>query len=361
MSTTTATQKALVLPAPGGTYIVGETAIPRPGPNDVLVRLHAVGLNPVDWKVALPQFASLGLVPEYPFTPGSDGAGVVVEVGTDVSNFKKGDRVLFQGARPMKAGFGTFQEHSLVHSTLAAKIPENISFESAATVTSALITSFLALYNQESEQESLGYKPFWGEGGSPAYAGKPIFIIGGATSLGQYAIQLAKLSGFHPIITTASPRNTALLTSLGATHVVDRRLPADVILEQLPGLAGGKPLEVVFDSVSDSNTQVLAYRAVPSGGQLVLVLPDVIPAELKGGGEQKRIVMVRGSISFPHTQAAGVELFKHLTEWLEKGLIKPNAFEVVPNGLAGIPAGLERLKNNEVSAKKLVARPQETL
>ncbi len=136
------------------------------------------------------------------------------------------------------------------------------------------------------------------------------------------AIQLAKLSGFHPIITTASPRNTALLTSLGATHVVDRRLPADVILEQLPGLAGGKPLEVVFDSVSDSNTQVLAYRAVPSGGQLVLVLPDVIPAELKGGGEQKRIVMVRGSISFPHTQAAGVELFKHLTEWLEKGLIK---------------------------------------
>lgn len=93
MSTTTATQKALVLPAPGKKYIVGETAIPRPGPNDILVKLHAVGLNPVDWKVALPEFASLGLVPEYPFTPGSDGAGVVVEVGTNVSNFKKGDRV----------------------------------------------------------------------------------------------------------------------------------------------------------------------------------------------------------------------------------------------------------------------------
>lgn len=93
MSTTTATQKALVLPAPGKTYIVGETAIPHPGPNDILVKLHAVGLNPVDWKVALPEFASLGLVPEYPFTPGSDGAGIVVEVGTNVSNFKKGDRV----------------------------------------------------------------------------------------------------------------------------------------------------------------------------------------------------------------------------------------------------------------------------
>ncbi|EIW57188.1 GroES-like protein [Trametes versicolor FP-101664 SS1] len=360
MSTTTATQKALVLPAPGKKYIVGETAIPRPGPNDILVKLHAVGLNPVDWKVALPEFASLGLVPEYPFTPGSDGAGVVVEVGTNVSNFKKGDRVLFQGARPMKAGYGTFQENSLVQATLAAKIPENIGFESAATVTSALVTSFLALYNQQSEQESLRLKPFWKDGGSTAYAGKPIFILGGATSLGQSAIQLAKLSGFSPIITTASSRNTSLLTSLGATHVVDRTLPADAILAELPKLTGGKPLEVVFDGVSEPSTQVLAYRAVPPGGNLVLVLPDVIPAELKKDGEQKHIVMVRGSISFPHTQAAGLELFEHLTEWLEKGLIKPNAVEIVPNGLAGIPAGLERLKNNEVSAKKLVARPQET-
>lgn len=67
----------------------------------------------------------------------------------------------------------------------AFQIPENISFESAATVTSALVTSFLALYNQQSEQESLRLKPFWKDGGSNAYAGKPIFILGGATSLGQ--------------------------------------------------------------------------------------------------------------------------------------------------------------------------------
>ncbi len=79
---------------------------------------------------------------------------------------------------------------------ITLQIPENISFESAATVTSALITSFLALYNQESEQESLGLRPFWGEGGSPAYAGKPIFIIGGATSLGQYG---TFQSGFLPL------------------------------------------------------------------------------------------------------------------------------------------------------------------
>lgn len=87
------TQKALLMPTPGGSYTVGEVAVPRPGPNDVLVEVQAVGLNPVDWKVALPEYVSLGLVPGYPFTPGSDGAGVIVEVGAEVSNFKKGDRV----------------------------------------------------------------------------------------------------------------------------------------------------------------------------------------------------------------------------------------------------------------------------
>lgn len=74
------------------------------------------------------------------------------------------------------------------------QIPENISFEAAATVTSVLVTSFLALYNQQSEQESLRLKPFWKDGGSTAYAGKPIFILGGATSLGQSGEALAYLS-----------------------------------------------------------------------------------------------------------------------------------------------------------------------
>ncbi|KAL1943250.1 hypothetical protein VTO73DRAFT_4325 [Trametes versicolor] len=359
MSTTT--QKALLMPTPGGLYTVGEVEVPRPGPNDVLVKIHVAALNPGDWKVTLPEYMSLGWGPGYPFTPGTDGAGLVVEVGAEVSNFKKGDRVLFQGCRA-KSGFTTFQEHSLVRAPLLAKIPDSISFDAAATVPSGLGSVVLALYNQESEQESLGLKPFWsGEGGKTAYAGKPIFILGGATCLGQYAIQHAKLSGFNPIITTASPRNAALLTSLGATHVVDRTRPAAAILADLPALTGGKPIDVIFDAVSDTDTQTLAYRALSPGGPgLMLVLPETIPAELKKNGPQKRVAMVRGSVYQTHTHAIAVEMFDRVTGWLEEGLIKPNACEVVPNGLAGIAAGLERLKSGAVSAKKLGAHPQET-
>lgn len=89
----TMTQKALLMPTPGGLYTVGEVEVPRPGPNDVLVKIHVAALNPGDWKVTLPEYMSLGWGPGYPFTPGTDGAGVVVEVGAEVSNFKKGDRV----------------------------------------------------------------------------------------------------------------------------------------------------------------------------------------------------------------------------------------------------------------------------
>lgn len=90
---TTTTQKALLMPTPGGSYTVGEVAVPRPGPNDIFVKVEAAALNPGDWKVTLPEYMSLGWGPGYPFTPGTDGAGVVVEVGAEVSNFKRGDRV----------------------------------------------------------------------------------------------------------------------------------------------------------------------------------------------------------------------------------------------------------------------------
>lgn len=84
------TQKALILPAEGAQWQLGESPIPTPGPKDVLVKLAATALNPLDWKIR-----TLGafLISSYPFVGGSDGAGIVEEVGSEVSHFTKGDRV----------------------------------------------------------------------------------------------------------------------------------------------------------------------------------------------------------------------------------------------------------------------------
>lgn len=197
----------------------------------------------------------------------------------------------------------------------------------------------------------------------------------------RIAIQIAKLAGFSPIIATASPHNIELLTSLGATHIIDRSLEADAILAKLPELTGGKPLEFVYDAISLPETMPLAYQALAPGGGLVIVLGDVIPATLKDEGDQKQIAYVFGNVHTPENRACGVELYKRLTEWLEKGIIKvrsslrrrvtcanqpwnsgmqPNTVEVLPGGLAGAPEGLDRLENNKVSGKKLIVRPQET-
>ncbi|KAI0634052.1 GroES-like protein [Trametes polyzona] len=353
------TQKALVLPAEGGKYTVGEAPVPHPGPKEVLVKVLAAALNPIDWKITVPPLTAF--IPEYPFITGTDGAGVVVQVGDEVSNFKEGDRVLFQGwfANP----YATFQQYCVASADITALIPENISFDQAASVPVALGTVILSLYNQHPDYpKTLRFKPVWEEGGTTEYAGKPALIIGGASSVGQYAIQVAKLAGFSPIITTASPHNAPLLASLGATHVLSRALPPSAVLTQLPGITGGTPLEFAFDAVSLPETMALAYEALAPGGALALTQTDEIPTALKAEGDArgKRVVHVFGNVHAPPNRACGVELYKRLTEWLEKGLIKPNPVELLPAGLAGALEGLERLEHNRVSGKKLIVRPQET-
>ena len=89
---TTTTQKALYLPESGGKWYVGEAPVSKPGPQDVLVKVLATALNPVDWKLVSDPFLT-SLIQEYPFISGTDGAGIVEEVGEEVTTLKKGDKM----------------------------------------------------------------------------------------------------------------------------------------------------------------------------------------------------------------------------------------------------------------------------
>ncbi|KAI0655761.1 GroES-like protein [Cubamyces menziesii] len=346
------TQKALLLPAQGAQWQLGDSPIPTPGPKDVLVKLAATALNPVDWKI---QTTFSFLISSYPFVGGADGAGVVEEVGSEVSGFAKGDRVVFQGwVENPKA---TFQQYSIVPAEI---VPDKITLDEAASIPLGLATVVTALYNHDLNSNTVNFVAPWEEGGTTKFSGKPAFIVGGASSVGQYAIQMAKLSGFSPIITTASLHNEPLLRSLGASHVLDRSLAPPETKRELAKLTEGKPIEFVYDAISLEDTEALAYDVLASGGVLVLVLPDVIPAELKKEGDNKTVVQAYGNVHPPQNRQVGVDLYARLTEWLQTGKLVPNRIEVLPNGLAGIPEGLERLENNKVSGTKLIARPQET-
>ncbi|KAI0671357.1 GroES-like protein [Trametes maxima] len=349
------TQKALVLPAKKGQWIVSNNfVVPTPGPKDVLVKITATALNPVDWKIQTYGY----FIETFPYVGGTDAAGIVEEVGAEVTDVAKGDRIVYQGW--FENPKATFQQYGIVPAEIVAKIPDNITFDQAASIPLGLATVATGIYNHDPKAKSVSFTAPWEEGGSTLFAGKPAFILGGSSSVGQYAIQLAKLSGFSTIIATASLHNEALLKSLGATHVIDRKLSHDEIVSEVAKITAGKPVEYVYDAISLADTQPVAYDVLAPGGSLLLVLPDSIPAEKKKAGDNKKIVNVFGNVHTPENRQFGIDLYSHLTEYLEKGLIVPNRVEVLPNGLAGIPEGLERLKADKVSGTKLIGRPQET-
>lgn len=351
-----ALNKALVLSAPLGDYHVESRPIPTPGPGQLLVKIAAAALNPIDWKLQ-----DWGLFKElYPRVLGNDGAGTVEDIGSDVAGFAKGDRVIVQGWQDEEAKVfhGTFQQYVLVPAYVASKISDNVSLEAAAPLFSCVSTVAISLYGQKPGTSSLQLAPPW-VGGQGAYAGKSIFIPGGATNVGQLAIQFAKLSGFSPIITTASLHNGDLLTSFGATHVLDRKLPSEKIIEEVKAIAKG-PVDLAYDGVSEEDTVKTATAVLRSGGQLVIVLPTA-EGFIKDIIEEKKMQLVSAlGVMSGVNRGALAGLWEKFPELLEKGLIKPVPYEVLPGGVSAVPSGLARLRNHQVSAVKLVVLPLDT-
>lgn len=344
-------QKALFLSGPKGRFVTRNTTVPSPGAGEILVEIHATALNPVDWKIKAYNF----LIEEYPAILGTDAAGIVKAVGKGVKNFKVGDRVLHQGYFDNR--HATFQQYTVVPAEIAAKLPPKLTFEQGASFPLAMGTAACGLYNKRQESPGgAGLYPPWEQGGRGKYAGQPILIIGGSSSVGQQAVQFAKLSGFSPIITIASRRNELRLRSRGATHVIDRSVPLSRLQNTIREITD-KPLEIAYDAIADYNTQNAAYGALANGGKLILTLDAAIEQEKLTA--DKTIVNVFGNVHVPTQREVGVGLYRNLTAMLEAGDLKPNEVQVVRGGLGGIPGGLERLKRGGISFLKLVVFPQD--
>lgn len=344
-------QKALLLPGKAEPFVVGTVEVPRPGPGEVLVRAEAVALNPVDWMIQ-----ETGLfVSKWPAILGWEAAGVVVEVGEGVESPAIGDKVLHPGGLEEKAA--TYKEYNIITSDLLAKIPSNLTFDQAASIPLTLDTAALGLYAKPGVRGGADLIPPWAPGGRGKYAGQPIFVFGGASSVGQFAIQFAKLSGFSPIITTASLKNTEYLKSLGATHVIDRKLPPSSIIASAKEITN-HPIRIIYDAISDEDTQNTGYDLLPADGTIVLVRHIMIPEAKQTPG--KRIADIFANPILPDRRQISADLYANVTSLFASGELKPNHVEVLPGGLAGIPAGLERLKKESISALKLIVHPQET-
>ncbi|KAH7903807.1 chaperonin 10-like protein, partial [Hygrophoropsis aurantiaca] len=158
-----------------GSFALGPKDIPTPGAGEILVKIHSVGLNPADWKIA----ATGVWVETYPAVLGIEASGVVEAVGEGVTTFVKGDKVFHQGTMDNRKA--TFQQYAVVPAAIASKFPSNISFDQAASLPVCVATTVISLYSKA----GIGYQVPW-DGGRGKYTGQPILVIGGATSVGQY-------------------------------------------------------------------------------------------------------------------------------------------------------------------------------
>lgn len=341
-------QLALILPSKQATFAVAGRKIPKPGPGEVLVKLQATALNPFDAKA----HKDGTLVDSYPAVLGTDGAGIVEEIGEGVTKFDPGERIFFHGAFDDN-DLATFQQYCVVTTDFAAKVPRSLSLDQASTIACGIGTAAIGMYGTTN---GMGLFPPWDRGGWSKYKGWPILILGGAGSVGNYVIQLARLSGFSPIITTASPKHTEYLKTLGANHVIDRYLSLPALKQAVMKITGSR-IHIMYDAISTAETQEAAWSLLAPGGKLVVTQPSLIP---KDTYDIRQVIPVDGNPQSDENWETGKRLWAHLERWVEDNHILPNHVDLLPGGLRAIPEALERFNAGKVDGVKMVVRPQET-
>ncbi|MEZ2391413.1 NADP-dependent oxidoreductase [bacterium RCC_150] len=237
---------AYVLTGYGGPEMMELQDVPKPvpGPGEILVKVFAAGLNPVDYKQ---REGSIRVItrPSLPIIAGNELSGIVEAVGPGVRRFATGDRVF---ARVNKERLGAFAEHAVVEEEFVALMPRTLSYAEAASIPLAGLTALQAL------RDELHVQP-----------GTRLFISGGAGGVGTLAIQLAKYFGAE-VTTTASPRGETLVRRLGADAVVDytKDNPAELLrgFDAALDLVGGEALEQAF-RILKPGSKVVSVAGMP--------------------------------------------------------------------------------------------------
>lgn len=238
-----ATMKAVRVHEYGGPEVLKYEDAPKPTPaaDEVLIRVHAAGLNPVDWKVRA-GLAKGRLNYKMPFIPGWDVSGVVEAVGSGAKRLKVGDEVY---SRPDISRDGSYAEYIVVRESEVALKPKSIDHVTAAAIPLASLTAWQALFDA-----------------AKLTAGQTVLIHGAAGGVGTFAVQFAKTKGAR-VIATASKKNHDFLRSLGADEVIDYNTTKfeDVVHD----------VDAVLDTIT-GETADRSWQVIKKGGVYVSIL-----------------------------------------------------------------------------------------
>jgi NADPH2:quinone reductase len=289
--------KAIAIDAFGGIERLRLVTLldPRPAPGEVLIAVEYAGVNPVDWKVREGMLADM-LPHRFPIVPGWDAAGTIRAVGEGVADFAPGDRVYAYCRKP-EVHLGTYAELVAVPAAVTARIPDNLSFASAATIPLAGLTAWQSLFDT-----------------AHLTAGEKVLIHAGAGGVGSLAIQFAKHAG-ATVFTTSSRKNHDYVRGLGADAAIDYR--EESFVDRVKALAP-EGIDVVFDTIG-GEVQGNSYRVLKPGGRLVSVI-SIPDAGAAGRPDVKA--------DFVFVSPDGNQL-REISTLLEGGAIQPPSYKLM--------------------------------
>ncbi|MBI4781493.1 MAG: zinc-dependent alcohol dehydrogenase family protein [Oscillatoriophycideae cyanobacterium NC_groundwater_1537_Pr4_S-0.65um_50_18] len=306
--------KAAVIHTPGSPDVLQIQQVPEPTlqrDTELLVRLKAAGVNPIDTKL---RQRGTFYPEQMPAILGCDGAGVVEAIGSGVQDFRVGDRVYFcnggLGGHP-----GTYAEYAVVDEKFAAPMPISLSFAEAAAVPLVLITAWEALYDRARLE-----------------AGRSVLIHAGAGGVGHLAIQLAKLKGAKVCTTVSSAEKAAFVQSLGAEKVI--LYPQSDVIEEILKWTNGEGVDLTFDTVGGKILSQSFSSTCIYGDVVTILAPDsstdwkiARDRNLRVSYELMLTPMLKGLISAQQAQA---KILKQCTRLFDQGELKIHVSQTLP-------------------------------
>ncbi len=277
----------------------------KPGRGEVLVRIQAAGVNPVDTYIRTGMYARK---PQLPYTPGADGAGTVAAAGEGVTHCKPGDRVYTAGAVS-----GTYAELALCTQSQVHPLPAKTSFAQGAALGIPYGTAYRALFQR-----------------ARARPAETVLVHGASGGVGIAALQLARAAGMTVIGTAGTDKGRALVAREGAHHVLDHTAPG--YLERLMSLTGGRGVDVILEMLANVNLgkdlTVLALHG------RVVVIGSRGTVEINARDTMSRDAEILGMTLFntPEQDLAGIHAA--LYAGLENGTLRPVIGQEMPLGEA---------------------------
>lgn len=318
--------KALLLEQPGSVKSLRLSDVPEPHPDagEIRVRVAAIGLNPVDYRLAgrgNPAWA-------YPHILGLDVAGTVDALGQDVDQWQIGDRVFYHGNLARAGGYA---ELALTTAHTTAAIPDGVDFVTAAAIPCAGLTAYQGLMRRLAVQ-----------------SGHSVWVQGGGGGVGGFGIQICRSVG-ATVITTASAGNSDYVSGLGADHVIDYN--SEDVVARILEITDGRGVDAVQAAV-DNNTADQGIQVLAHGGAISCIagLPTLSEATFA-----KAISVHKISLGAAHgstNREAQLDLARMAAEMIAlvaEGRIDPLLEQRI--GLPEVPEGLAQLETRHVRGK----------